>query len=67
MSCGGGLALGDLGRAALAGILYVLRTGVAWCDVPAEMVGCSGVTAWRRLRGLDRGRRVAAPARRPAG
>jgi transposase len=28
----------------------VLRTGVAWRDVPAEAVGCSGVTAWRRLR-----------------
>jgi transposase len=27
----------------------VLR-GVAWRDVPAETVGCSGVTAWRRLR-----------------
>jgi transposase len=25
-------------------------TGVAWRDVPAETVGCSGVTAWRRLR-----------------
>ncbi|MEU6171623.1 IS5 family transposase [Streptantibioticus parmotrematis] len=37
-------------RAALAGILYVLRTGVAWHDVPAKTVGCSGVTAWRRLR-----------------
>jgi len=37
-------------RAALAGVLYVLRTGVAWRDVPAETVGCSGVTAWRRLR-----------------
>ncbi|MET9912542.1 IS5 family transposase [Streptomyces sp. NPDC006476] len=37
-------------RAALVGILYVLRTGVAWRDVPAETVGCSGVTAWRRLR-----------------
>lgn len=37
-------------RAAPAGILYVLWTGVAWRDVPAEMVGCSGVTAWRRLR-----------------
>lgn len=34
----------------LAGVLYVLRTGVAWRDVPAETVGCSGVTAWRRLR-----------------
>ncbi|MFE4413319.1 IS5 family transposase [Streptomyces sp. NPDC056821] len=37
-------------RTALAGVLYVLRTGVAWRDVPAESVGCSGVTAWRRLR-----------------
>ncbi|MER5602428.1 IS5 family transposase [Streptomyces sp. NPDC002265] len=37
-------------RAALADVLYVLRTGVAWRDVPAEMVGCSGVTAWLRLR-----------------
>lgn len=26
------------------------RAGVAWGDVPAETVGCSGVTAWRRLR-----------------
>ncbi|WP_435053204.1 IS5 family transposase [Kitasatospora phosalacinea] len=37
-------------RAALAGIIYVLRTGVAWRDVPAQSVGCSGVTAWHRLR-----------------
>jgi transposase len=37
-------------RVALAGVLYVLRTGVAWRDVPGETVGCSGVTAWRRLR-----------------
>jgi len=37
-------------RTALAAVLYVLRTGVAWRDVPAETVGCSGVTAWRRLR-----------------
>jgi transposase len=37
-------------RVALAGVLFVLRTGVAWRDVPAETVGCSGVTAWRRLR-----------------
>ncbi|MDG9682601.1 IS5 family transposase [Streptomyces sp. DH18] len=37
-------------RVALADIMYVLRTGVAWRDVPAETVGCSGVTAWRRLR-----------------
>ncbi|MFI8101287.1 IS5 family transposase [Streptomyces sp. NPDC086023] len=37
-------------RAALTGIMYVVRTGVAWRDVPAATVGCSGVTAWRRLR-----------------
>ncbi|MEU1536496.1 IS5 family transposase [Streptomyces fagopyri] len=37
-------------RIALAGIVYVLRKGVAWRDVPASVVGCSGVTAWRRLR-----------------
>lgn len=37
-------------RVALAGVMYVLRTGVAWRDVPADAVGCSGVTAWRRLR-----------------
>ncbi|CAM5272335.1 hypothetical protein STANM309S_06421 [Streptomyces tanashiensis] len=35
---------------ALAGILFVLRTGVAWRDVPAEAMGCWGVAAWRRLR-----------------
>ncbi|MFF1838304.1 IS5 family transposase [Streptomyces sp. NPDC058231] len=37
-------------RAVLAGIVYVLRKGVAWRDVPIQVVGCSGVTAWRRLR-----------------
>ncbi|KUN54008.1 transposase [Streptomyces canus] len=30
--------------------MYVRRTGVAWRDVPAETVRCSGMTAWRRLR-----------------
>ncbi len=29
---------------------YVLCKSVSWRDVPAEQVGCSGVTAWRRLR-----------------
>ncbi|MGW4595435.1 transposase [Streptomyces sp. NPDC004457] len=38
------------GRLALAGVMCVLRTGVAWRDVPGETVRCSGVTAWRRLR-----------------
>lgn len=37
-------------RTALAGIVYVLRKGVSWADVPAERIGCSGVTSWRRLR-----------------
>ena len=35
-------------RAALAGIIFVLRTGIQWREVPAEM-GCSGKTCWRRL------------------
>jgi transposase len=37
-------------RAALTGILFVLRTGIQWEDLPKEM-GCgSGMTCWRRLR-----------------
>ena len=37
-------------RACLTGIVYVLRTGMPWRFVPAEL-GCgSGVTCWRRLR-----------------
>ncbi len=36
-------------RAAPRGIVYVLHTGVTWADVPAETIGCSGVTCWRRL------------------
>ena len=36
-------------RAALTGILYVLRSGVPWQMLPLEM-GCgSGSTCWRRL------------------
>lgn len=36
-------------RAALTGILFVLRTGMPWEYLPAEM-GCgSGMTCWRRL------------------
>lgn len=37
-------------RAALRGIVHVLRTGVTWADAPAETIGRSGVTCWRRLR-----------------
>src|SRR5438270_7870083 len=38
-------------RAALAGILLVLKSGIPWEMLPQEM-GCgSGMTCWRRLRG----------------
>ena len=37
-------------RAALAGIVFVLKTGIAWNQLPAGLVGCSGITCWRRLR-----------------
>lgn len=37
-------------RQALTGILFVLKTGIAWEDLPAEMnCGC-GMSCWRRLR-----------------
>jgi transposase len=37
-------------RSALAGIVFVLKTGIAWNQLPAAVVGCSGITYWRRLR-----------------
>jgi transposase len=37
-------------RAALTGILFILKTGLGWEDLPCEMnCGC-GMTCWRRLR-----------------
>src|ERR1041384_6569605 len=37
-------------RAALTGILFVLRSGIPWEMLPQEL-GCgSGMTCWRRLR-----------------
>ena len=37
-------------RQCLTGILFVLKTGIGWEDLPQEM-GCgSGMTCWRRLR-----------------
>ena len=37
-------------RAALTGIVFVLKTGIPWEDLPCEMdCGC-GMTCWRRLR-----------------
>ena len=38
-----------LDRAALAGIVLVLRTGMQWKHLPRSAVGCSGKTSWRRL------------------
>jgi transposase len=41
-------------RAALTGILFVLRSGIPWEMLPQEM-GCgSGMTCWRRLRDWHR-------------
>jgi transposase len=45
---GGRPALSD--RRVLTGIVFVLRTGIAWVDLPAEL-GCGcGMTCLRRLR-----------------
>jgi transposase len=42
-------------RAALAGIVYQLRTGVPWRLLPVRELGCgSPVTCWRRLRDWQR-------------
>ena len=41
-------------RAALTGIVFVLRSGIPWEMLPQEM-GCgSGMTCWRRLRAWQR-------------
>src|SRR5256885_8687747 len=41
-------------RAALTGIIFVLKSGIPWEMLPQEM-GCgSGVTCWRRLRAWQR-------------
>jgi transposase len=41
-------------RAALVGIIFVLKTGIPWESLPREM-GCgSGMTCWRRLRAWQR-------------
>jgi transposase len=40
-------------RVCLSGILFVLKTGIAWEDFPCEM-GCSGMTLLNRLRAWQR-------------
>jgi transposase len=37
-------------RAVLTGILFVLKTGIPWEDLPCEMNWGCGMTCWRRLR-----------------
>jgi len=41
-------------REALQGILFVLSTGIAWGQLPAELGFGSGVTCWRRLEEWQR-------------
>jgi transposase len=42
-------------RAALAGIVYQLRSGIPWRLLPTRQLGCgSAVTCWRRLRDWQR-------------
>jgi transposase len=40
-------------RICLTGILFVLKTGIAWEDFPCEM-GCCGMTLLNRLRAWQR-------------
>ena len=41
-------------RAALTGIIFVLKSGIPWEMLPQEM-GCgSGMTCWRRLRDWEK-------------
>jgi transposase len=37
-------------RRTLAGILFVLRTGIAWQQLPQQLGYGSGMTCWRRLQ-----------------
>jgi len=49
-----GRLLGVSDRAALTGIVFVLRSGIPWKMLPREM-GCgSGSTCWRRLKAWQR-------------
>ena len=41
-------------RLAPVGILYILRTGIAWDNLPTKAFGCSGMTCWRRMRAWQR-------------
>jgi transposase len=50
-------------RKVLCGNLFVLYTGIPWEFLPQELGFGSGMTCWRRLRGLARRWSVASGAR----
>jgi transposase len=51
--CGGRPRIDD--RAALAGIVYQLQTGIPWRLLPARQLGCgSPITCWQRLHDWPR-------------
>ncbi|MFI9748211.1 transposase [Streptomyces sp. NPDC052494] len=54
-------------RLVFQGILLVLHTGIGWEHLPQELGLGSGMTCWRRLAGMDRGRRLAPAPRGPPG
>lgn len=37
-------------RTALRGVMYVLKNGISWSQLPTTAFGVSGVTCWRRMR-----------------
>jgi transposase len=41
-------------RVCLRGLIFILRSGMAYSLLPAEVFGVSGVTCWRRLRDWTR-------------
>jgi transposase len=41
-------------RCCLRGLIFILRSGMAYSLLPSEVFGVSGVTCWRRLRDWTR-------------
>jgi len=41
-------------RLCLRGLLFILRSGMAYALLPTDVFGVSGVTCWRRLRDWTR-------------